>query len=142
MSRYGDIVIRSAVPTDTTPLPAVDYAAVSQPAPVALPIAPRQPTDSLPRADVVVMTWTEAEWTALDHVFLRSAKPSSSTVSWQTGVSMPETPRRGRRHPTGYGAIFNWFVIRAKVGLPPQYFSSSRTLIWRIPRALLGWCSW
>src|SRR5262249_48326505 len=37
-----------------------------------LPLGARQAGDPLPLADVVILTWTSAEWQALDHVFLNS----------------------------------------------------------------------
>jgi hypothetical protein len=64
------------------PLPAVNYALVGKQAPT-LP-----PTQSgpLPKASVVVMTWAEAEWAALQHVFCAggSAMPYSERLrgSW------------------------------------------------------------
>lgn len=33
------------------------------------------PADELPRADAVVVTWAEAEWAAMEHVFLESGRP-------------------------------------------------------------------
>lgn len=56
------------------PLPAVDWHRVGQRAPAPLPLGPVQPDAPLPRADVVVMTWTSAEWSALDHVFVNSSQ--------------------------------------------------------------------
>ena len=54
------------------PLPIVDWSQVGQSAPVPIPISNHSPTDPLPKADIVILTWTENEWTAFDHVFLRS----------------------------------------------------------------------
>ena len=62
--------------TNTPNLPPVDWAAVGQQAPQLL-ATPAQ----LPAADAVVITWAEAEWAALVHVFCSS------------GVSMPYTKR-------------------------------------------------
>jgi nucleoside phosphorylase len=39
---------------------------------VRLPIDRRFPNDPLPAADIVIVTWTSAEWSAMDHVFAGS----------------------------------------------------------------------
>ena len=55
------------------PLPKVDWRRIKHEAPTPQPIHYSGPESPLPRADIVVMTWTTAEWSALDHVFLNSA---------------------------------------------------------------------
>lgn len=72
---------------NTPDLPAIDFSTVGQQAPVLLPT----PYDYLPAADVVVITWAEAEWAAMQHVFVDggSAMPysdrdESSWSGWQT----------------------------------------------------------
>jgi hypothetical protein len=87
MSRYLDIHTRSTVLAEPSTLPVVDWSQVGQSAPVLIPIPSRSPTDPLPKADIVILTWTENEWTAFDHVFLRSTttQPESSqalTSKW------------------------------------------------------------
>jgi len=62
--------------TNKPPLPVVNWAAIGQQAPQLLD-TPAQ----LPAADVVVITWAEAEWAALQHVFCGS------------GTTMPYTKR-------------------------------------------------
>jgi len=51
-------------------LPKVDWASLEQTEPKPIPLGARNGDDRLPHADVVVITWTSAEWQALDHVFL------------------------------------------------------------------------
>ncbi len=52
------------------PLPAVQWQSIQQLAPTPLPIDnPKQ----LPIADAAIITWTSAEWSAFDHVFLNSS---------------------------------------------------------------------
>jgi hypothetical protein len=60
---------------NTPDLPAIDYSAVGQAAPALLPT----PDNYLSAADVVVITWAEAEWAAMQHVFVDggSAMPYS-----------------------------------------------------------------
>lgn len=74
LTRHTDIqASRSA--SETSVLPPVSWAAIGQAAPIRVPLGPRRPEDALPPADVVILTWTSAEWRALDHVFLNSAAP-------------------------------------------------------------------
>jgi len=54
---------------DAPPLPPVDFAAVGEAAPVLL----ATPAGQLPKASAVVITWTEAEWAAMQHVFCASS---------------------------------------------------------------------
>jgi len=54
------------------PLPIIDWKRVGQTAPVPINGVYDGPGAPLPKADVVVITWTSAEWNAFDHVFLNS----------------------------------------------------------------------
>lgn len=74
-------------PGDLPPLPVIDWAAVEGKAPTVVDLGKPGKDDPLPKADVVVMTWTNAEWSALDHVFLnsnqeRSSKDNSYQQTW------------------------------------------------------------
>ena len=61
-------------PEDGLPtLPAIDWSAIGATAPTVLPAS----GDALPEADVVVITWAEAEWAALQHVFVSSGEAMS-----------------------------------------------------------------
>jgi|GEM_PF-455304 len=76
-------------------LPAINWSAIGASAPT-LTTTP----SSLPAADVVVITWAEAEWAAMQHVFVQSSQSmsysSASTSSWSGWVkynkSMPSAP--------------------------------------------------
>jgi nucleoside phosphorylase len=72
-SRFNDIATR----TDWArriDLPQIDWSKVSgQTGPTPLDVAYGGAEAPLPRADVVILTWTSAEWQALDHVFLACA---------------------------------------------------------------------
>lgn len=72
MSRYSDVWVKPNT-GDWPPLPVVDWQRIGQSAPVPVPVAYQGADAPLPRADVVVMTWTSAEWSAFDQVFLNSA---------------------------------------------------------------------
>ncbi len=54
--------------TSEVPLPVIQWSDVDASAPARLSIT----TGQLPQADVALITWTSAEWSALDHVFLNS----------------------------------------------------------------------
>lgn len=55
-------------------LPPVDWSAIGRAAPERMPLGVRRPEDPLPNVDIVVLTWTSAEWFALDRVFVNSDK--------------------------------------------------------------------
>jgi len=59
----------AATITNAPPLPAVDFAAVGQSAPTLLTTQ----AGALPKASAVVITWAEAEWAAMQHVFCAGA---------------------------------------------------------------------
>lgn len=68
------------------PLPPVNWAAVGASAPTLL----ATPAAGLPKADAVVITWAEAEWAAMEHVFCNGAasmpyseRNTSSWSGWQ-----------------------------------------------------------
>jgi hypothetical protein len=75
---------RSFAPTikGTPDLPVVDWSGVGQVAPTLL----RSSGSGLPAADAVVITWAEAEWAAMQHVFCGSgegmAYSARSTGEW------------------------------------------------------------
>ncbi|MBE1275592.1 hypothetical protein [Enterovibrio baiacu] len=69
------------------PLPAVNWQAIGQTAPTPLEgdiDTHSLSTNGLPHADMILVTWTSAEWSALDHVMLNSATPrASDDVAWR-----------------------------------------------------------
>jgi hypothetical protein len=83
----ADIALEASAPrfqpkiAHTPDLPAINWHTVSQSAPKLL-----NTTSGLPRAEAIVMAWTDAEWAALEHVFCGSAKTmgygSHTTGSW------------------------------------------------------------
>jgi nucleoside phosphorylase len=69
------------------PLPVVDWASMGKKAPVISDPPGYDKTNPLPKSDVVIITWTNAEWAALDHVFCDSDVAMSynaiaNTKSW------------------------------------------------------------
>jgi hypothetical protein len=80
----------AAVARVTAVLPAINWASIGESAPRPIALPARAPTDPLPKADVVVVTWTNAEWSALDHVFVSSGSsrgnesgPGAWSTAWQ-----------------------------------------------------------
>ena len=53
-------------------LPVIDWGKIGAEAPEVIPFEKEGAYTELPKADYVVMTWTDAEWSALDHVFVHS----------------------------------------------------------------------
>jgi len=77
----------AAIEPVTALLPAINWGSIGHSAPQPLATARRAATDPLPRADVLIITWTNAEWSALDHVFANSGSsrgPQSAPGSWST----------------------------------------------------------
>lgn len=85
MSRFTDIA-RTATTVDPLPLPIVDWRRIGASAPTAIDFAYGGPDAPLPKADAVVITWTSAEWSALDHVFINSGRTRLPTAhDWAGG---------------------------------------------------------
>ncbi len=77
MSRFNDISLRTLALTEPSLLPAIDWSLVGCEAPTIVDTDYPGPDGALPSADAIVMTWTSAEWAAMDHVFIRSGKAES-----------------------------------------------------------------
>ncbi len=89
MSRQTDVFVPAAVEPASGALLPLDWASVGHAAPMPIDQPVRKPTDPLPKADVVVITWTNAEWSALDHVFADSGASRGAglgpwTQAWLT----------------------------------------------------------
>ena len=85
MSRFSDVVAAGSS-IDPMPLPVVDWRRIGAKAPKVLDIAYGGPNAELPQADAAVITWTAAEWSALDHVFLNSnGTRLPGARDWQNG---------------------------------------------------------
>ena len=64
LSEVRDSTFRSGI-ANAPPLPIVNYALVGKQA----PSLPTTPVGRLPKVSTVVITWADAEWAALEHVF-------------------------------------------------------------------------
>jgi nucleoside phosphorylase len=72
LTRHSDVDVQRPVLNSST-LPPVDWASIGHAAPERMALGLRAAGDPLPHADIVILTWTSAEWFALDRVFLNSA---------------------------------------------------------------------
>lgn len=85
-NRHADVAIESftTANSDTQSLPIIDWSKIKKAAPTKLTIDKRRPQDPLPEADLVIITWTSAEWLAMNHVFLDSDKQcDSNSYEWR-----------------------------------------------------------
>lgn len=71
MSRYSNLRERNTIP-NKIPLPVINWGAINRSAPVHFPLDYGGKDAPLPEADIFIVTWTTAEWSALDHVFFES----------------------------------------------------------------------
>jgi hypothetical protein len=78
----------------TPPLPVIDFVKLGK-SPPGLPANP----DSLPPADTIVLCWAEAEWAALQHVFVSGSQPmpysDAGNATWPqwTRLTSPKVPQ-------------------------------------------------
>ncbi|MDY8138716.1 hypothetical protein [Aquimarina sp. 2201CG5-10] len=69
---------------DLPDLPIIDWNKIGASAPEHLWVDYQGPQAKLPDADIVVITWTVAEWSALDHVFVNSdTTRNSKAYKWR-----------------------------------------------------------
>ena len=75
INRYEDSKPKPCEKAETLPpLPIIDWSSIGHKAPEWIDIGSPSKDTPLPKADIVVITWTSAEWSALDHVFANSDK--------------------------------------------------------------------
>jgi hypothetical protein len=112
MSRYLDTLTHPSA-GEPPPLPVVDYRRVDCRGPRPLTIADPAPADHLPEADDVVVTWTEAEWSALDQVFAGYQYPRPPAArEWQRDwhlFSRDNHPTTGSDQRTG--PLWGWYRL-------------------------------
>lgn len=77
-NRLTDAARKLRPPSELPPLPVIDWAAIGASAPEVVDLGSPSKDTPLPDADVVVMTWTNAEWAAFDHVFVNSGTEARS----------------------------------------------------------------
>jgi len=94
-------------------LPPVAWSAIGRAAPERIALAPRHPDDPLPAADIVILTWTSAEWFALDHVFLNSDTPADLTKdhAWKAAWLPYTRGASGYSADAGSGTLWGSFQL-------------------------------
>jgi nucleoside phosphorylase len=125
MSRYDDIGTRSVALTEPTQLPAIDWSSVGQSAPSPVAVTYGGPSQSLPRADALVMTWTSAEWAAMDHVFLRSAQAQSPSAALPSPSSWYLYDKGAPTSGSGANRLWGYYQLVRIAGAD----STSRTVL-------------
>lgn len=73
MSRFTDFRVQSPVGKPVSDLPPIDWTSIGAQAPVPVNVSYQGRNAPLPAADIVMFTWTDSEWSAMDHVFLHSS---------------------------------------------------------------------
>jgi hypothetical protein len=72
---------KARIPISPVPAPALDLSSIGTPQALS---AALKADGSLPDADVVLITWTDMEWNALDHVFVHGDEPrQADATSWK-----------------------------------------------------------
>lgn len=112
---------------DMPDLPAIDWSVIGQQAPALLDT----PYDYLPAADAVVITWAEAEWAAMEHVFCNSGnsmpysdRDESSWSGWQKyDQDLPEG------HPSDW-TYWGYYRLVGIQGRNVLLFKSNTHLDW------------
>ena len=111
MSRYGDISLRTLALTEPSQLPAVNWGLVGQSAPTLVSINYGGPDAKLPNADALVMTWTSAEWAAIDHVFIRNGQPASPSSAMPKDSSWYLYSRSAPSGGSGANQLWGYYQI-------------------------------
>lgn len=115
-------------------LPVIDWNSINVTAPAVTAV----PNGSLPRADVVVITWTSAEWAALHHVFCASGTPTPYSARHPS--SLPGWRRYTDHLPTdGHHSDWQFWGLYQEVtfaGRTILLFKSNTHLDWPGPSDL------
>jgi nucleoside phosphorylase len=111
LDRNADINPQSTL-MQSISLPPVDWASIGQIPPKTIALGPRRPEDRLPAADVVILTWTSAEWSALDHVFLgRGNARNGDDSDWKKAWLLYTRDSANYTPDTKSGALWGWFRL-------------------------------
>lgn len=114
----------SPAPVDAPP---IDWSSIGAQAPTPIPIGARSPTDPLPPADDVVITWTASEWSALDHVFLNGSSSRGPTDKTFEGGWSAYT-RNASSYSSSTGALWGSFQL---VQITDQSGTPHRVLLFK-----------
>jgi nucleoside phosphorylase len=111
MSRFDDISLSTRALTESSQLPAINWQLVGQSAPALVSVDYGGSGSKLPKADAIVMTWTSAEWAALDHVFVRSGKAESPSAALPTTGSWYLYSRGAPSSDSGTNRLWGYYQL-------------------------------
>jgi hypothetical protein len=109
LSRFDFNDLSVAIDPVPAELPAINWASIGKQGPKPTATTSRAPADPLPEADIVVITWTDSEWSALDHVFANSNTTRANGIgSWsndwhQYGRNIGQFSTTGRNAESLWG---------------------------------------
>jgi nucleoside phosphorylase len=109
--------------SDGPPLPVVNYTSVGKQPPKPLPT----PAGKLPQASAVVISWTSAEWAALNQVFCAGSSPMP--YSARTRGSWKGWQRYAANLPSGHASDWSFWgdACLVEVGGKPVLLFKSNT---------------
>jgi hypothetical protein len=93
------------------PLPSIDFGLVGKPAPTVVGRGSR----GLPKVSTVVITWADAEWAALEHVFCSGSSPMPySDRAWAGWQKYADNLPVGRDSTWTYWGLYQTVEIDGK----------------------------
>jgi hypothetical protein len=120
---------------DGPPLPVVNYSSVRKSAPTLL----STPTGKLPKASAIVITWANAEWAAMQHVFCSSA--STMPYADRSQSAWPGWEKYSSSLPSGAPSGWDFWGYYRLVEISGQtvlLFKSNTHLDWPGPQYLIA----
>lgn len=93
---------------NTPSLPVIDWDAVGESAPQLLNTS----SANLPKADVIVITWADAEWAAMEHVFCASSKTMSYSARNTDDWSGWQKYSQGAQSTQGWDYWGSWRLVQ------------------------------
>jgi len=128
MSRYADTYAPQN-PGESLPLPVVDYRRAGCAAPRLVPVGYTGPQAHLPEADVVILTWTSAEWSALDQVLCNPEYPRAAYArDWQRSWHLFSAGAPAADPTEKTGPLWGWYQL---VDIPGPSGSTVRALLFK-----------
>ena len=114
------------------PLPVVDWKSIGNKAPVIIPfpLSIHDPNAPLPKADIVVITWTGPEWSAFDHVFCNSGSPRDYYDTTWDSDWMPYT-RNAPPPPPPPATNYNYWGYYRMVEITGQSGKQVKVLLFK-----------
>lgn len=124
MSRYESKTYKKS--TYLPDLPVVNWGSIGEQAPRIIPFDYKGPDAPLPAADTVVITWTSAEWSAFDHVFVNSQEPRGpyASTDWRDAW---KSYSRGTAASTG-ATLWGYYLL---VGITDKSGEEKKVILFK-----------